>query len=203
MWRIAPAIAGISFLIAGIGAIQDPDCVSASLGGNRRLIEFVCYHNEREGAMAAGDLGALVSAGGVLLLLIAAWPLLRAIFLPTSASTVLHDRNLYESTVRAPVSLPPPPLSTRAPMSESPVQPTSQLASPPSRASPSSLDSSLPPPFAASTPTAGSSGMGAGDNTKPWISELRELGTLRDDGILSEGEFRAEKERIMKARREQ
>ena len=38
--------------------------------------------------------------------------------------------------------------------------------------------------------------MDAGDDTKPWISELRETGALRDDGTLNEAESQAEKERI-------
>lgn len=195
MWRIFPAIAGISFLSTGIGAIQDPDCVSASLGGTRRLIEFTCYRNDWEGSMDAGALGALISGAGALLLLFAAWPLVRAVFPPTSAVTAPYSVP-PNTTVRSPSTDSRRPTSG-IPAQESPTRPDSRLPPPPSTTAPKRYESTLPPPAASTTPTRLAANTRPDSDAVNWTTQLREIGALRDDGLLTTDEFQAEKERTL------
>ena len=195
MWRIFPAIAGISFLSTGIGAIRDPDCVSASLGGTRRLIEFTCYRNDWEGSMDAGALGALISVAGVLLLLVAAWPLVRAVFPPTSYVTAPYSAPT-KTTLRSPSADSRRPASG-IPAQESPTRPTSRLPPPTSTTAPKRYQSTLPPPEPSTTPTGLTANTGPDSDAVNWTAQLREIGALRDDGLLTADEFEAEKQRTL------
>jgi len=196
MWRIFPAIAGISFLSEGIGAIRDPDCVSASLGGTRRLIEFACYRNDWEGSMDAGALGALISVAGVLLLLVAAWPLVRAVFPSTSAVNTPYYMPVG-TTVRSPSPASPSRPNSDTPAQESPTRPTSQLPPTPSTAAPKRYQSTPPPATASTTPTGLAPNTGPDSGAVNWTAQLREIGALRDDGLLTADEFEAEKQRTL------
>lgn len=195
MWRIFPAIAGISFLSTGIGAIRDPDCVSASLGGTRRLIEFTCYGNDWEGSMDARTLGELISVAGVLLLLLAAWPLVRAVFPPTSSVTAPYSAPA-NTTVRSPSTDSRRPTSG-IPAQESPTRPDSPLRPPPSTTAPKRYESTLPPPAASTTPSGLAPNTGPDSDAVNWTTQLREIGALRDDGLLTADEFEAEKQRTL------
>jgi len=195
MWRIFPAIAGISFLSTGIGAIRDPDCVSASLGGTRRLIEFTCYRNDWEGSMDARTLGELISVAGVLLLLFAAWPLVRAIFPPTSSITAPYSAPA-NTTVRSPSTDSRRPTSG-IPAKESPTRPNSRLPPPQSTTAPKRYPSTLPPPAASTTPSGLAPNTGPDSGAVNWTTQLREIGALRDDGLLTADEFEAEKQRTL------
>ena len=195
MWRIFPAIAGISFLSTGIGAIRDPDCVSASLGGTRRLIEFTCYRNDWEGSMDARTLGELISVAGVLLLLVAAWPLVRAVFPPTSSVTAPYSAPT-NTTVRSPSTDSRRPVSG-IPAQESPTRPDSPLPPPTSATATKRSESTLPPATASTTPTELAPNTGPDSGAVNWTTQLREIGALRDDGLLTADEFEAEKQRTL------
>ena len=196
MWRIFPAIAAISFLSSGVGVIQDPDCVSASLGGNRRLIDIICYRNDWEGSMDAGALGLLISGAGVLLLLVAAWPLVRAVFPPTSGVAVQYNAPI-SATVRSPSAAPERRPTPGRPAQESPTRLESRLPPPPSPIAPKRSESTLPPPTTSTAPKALAANTGSDRSAVDWTRRLREIGALRDEGLLTADEFNAQKDRML------
>lgn len=76
-WRAIAALCALTFLMNGCLVLSDGNCKSVDIGGAGRRITYTCYPNETAGGMSAPAAGGLMLLGGLALLTLAAWPLIR------------------------------------------------------------------------------------------------------------------------------
>ena len=76
-WRVIAALCSLTFLFGGCGILLDDNCASVDFGGSGRSRTYTCYRYEHQGEMSASAAGGLMLLGGVALMTLAAWPLIR------------------------------------------------------------------------------------------------------------------------------